>query len=90
MGRRYGWRGVRLHMDPYTPPPPIRTPKARAREFTDLDRQKLTALLLAACGIFSLGATVGTSGEMVFLLFSGMFFLLSYMAVQAIERESSG
>ena len=80
---------VRPQMDPYTPPPPIRTPKTRARELTDADRQKLITLLLAACGIFSLGAAVGSSGEMVFLLFCGMFFLLTYMAVQAIEREAS-
>lgn len=74
-------------MDPYTPPPPIRTPKARAQRTAV--RQKRTALSLIACGIFSLGGAVGSGGELVFLLFGAMFFLLAYMAIQAIERTET-
>lgn len=75
-------------MDPYTPPPPIRTPKIHNRINTHEQRQLITGLMLAASGIFSLGAAIGSGGAPIFLFFATMFLSFAYCILGMINWEN--
>ncbi len=74
-------------MDPYTPPPPIRTPKGHRIIETDEHRKILLSLMLGASGIFSLGAAVGSGGAPVFLFFTLMFLSFGYCMQKTVQWQ---
>lgn len=71
-------------MGPYTPPPPIRTPKDSRAIKTEEDRKILITLMLGASGIFSLGAAVG-SGAPIFVFFTMMFLAFGYSVQKSVK-----